>query len=300
MAKFYKHLTTQERAVVMTMRDDLCSIRSIAKRLCRSASTIGRELKRTGDAGVYDANLAHLQCQARRIAPRRIAKLHANSALFQVVRHQLNLLWSPQQIARKLRLPWPDNPEKSVSPETIYNAIYVHPRGELKRELIACLRHHNQVRKPRSRGTDRRGQIQDMQSIHIRPPEVDDRVIPGHWEGDLVKGAGNRSSVGTLVERTTGFVVLAKMDNATTKAVVQVMIATNALVKSFHPSKMNPASYGNLNPRLHWHLFPRDSSDSDPRKQPWLNAAEFPEPHLIDERSSHELATRVRANLVLP
>ena len=225
MAKIYKHLTTQDRAIIMTMRDDLCSIRSIAKRLCRSASTICRELNRTSGAGVYDANLAHSQCQTRRLAPRRTPKLHADGVLFQVVRHQLNLLWSPQQIARKLRLLWPDNPEKSVSHETIYNAIYLHPRGELKRELIACLRHHNQVRKPRSRGTDRRSQIPDMQSIHIRPPEVESRLIPGHWEGDLIKGAGNRSSVGTLVERTTGFVVLAKMDNATTKAVVDSFAA---------------------------------------------------------------------------
>ena len=86
MAKIYKHLTTQERAVVMTMRDDLCSIRSIAKRLCRSASTIGREIKRTAGAGVYDANKAHLQCQARRVVPRRVAKLQAGSILFEVVR----------------------------------------------------------------------------------------------------------------------------------------------------------------------------------------------------------------------
>lgn len=225
MVKSYKHLTTQDRAIIMTMRDDLCSIRSIAKRLCRSASTIGRELKRTSGAGVYDANLADSQCQTRRLTPRRTPKLHADGVLFQVVRHQLNLLWSPQQIARKLKLLWPDNPEKSVSHETIYNAIYLHPRGELKRELIACLRHHNQVRKPRSRGTDRRSQIPDMQSIHIRPPEIESRLIPGHWEGDLIKGAGNRSSVGTLVERTTGFVVLAKMDSATTKAVVDSFAA---------------------------------------------------------------------------
>lgn len=220
MAKIYKHLTTQERAVVMTMRDDQCSTRSIAKRLCRSASTISRELKRTSGSGIYDADAAHTQCHARRVLPRRLPKLHPDSVLFQVVRHQLNLLWSPQQIARKLKALWPDDPKVTVSHETIYNAIYVHPRGELKRELIACLRHHNQVRKPRSRGTDRRGQIPDMQSIHIRPAEVEDRLIPGHWEGDLIKGASNRSSVGTLVERTTGFVVLAKMDNATTKAVV--------------------------------------------------------------------------------
>ena len=82
------------------------------------------------------------------------------------------------------------------------------------------MRHHNQVRKPRRRGTDRRGQIKDMQSIHIRSPEIEDRVIPGHWEGDLIKGEGNRSSVSTLVERTTRFVVLARMDNAGTKSVV--------------------------------------------------------------------------------
>ncbi len=96
MAKIYKHLTTQERAVVMTMRDDLCSTRSIAKRLCRSASAINRELQRTSGTGVYDANLADAQCQARRLTPRRLPKLHPNGALFQVVRHQQKLLCSPQ------------------------------------------------------------------------------------------------------------------------------------------------------------------------------------------------------------
>lgn len=220
MAKIYKHLTTQERAVVMTMHDDECSLRSIAKRLCRSASTISREIKRTTGDGIYDANRAHLQSAARRAVPRRRPKMAPGGVLFQVVRHYLNLLWSPQQISNILKVMWPTDSDKTVSHETIYNAIYLHPRGELKRELIACLRHHNQVRKPRSRGTDRRGQIKDMQSIHIRAPEIEDRVIPGHWEGDLIKGEGNRSSVGTLVERTTRFVVLAKMDNAGTKSVV--------------------------------------------------------------------------------
>ncbi|WP_267873922.1 IS30 family transposase [Massilia eurypsychrophila] len=98
--------------------------------------------------------------------------------------------------------------------------LYSKLVGQVSQVILAQRGHHNQVRKPRSRGDDRRYQIQDMQSIHIRPPEVEDRLIPGHWEGDLIKGAGNRSSVGTLVERTTGFVVLAKMDNATTKTVV--------------------------------------------------------------------------------
>ena len=92
MAKIYKHLTTQERAVVMTMRADLCSTRSIAQRLCRSASTISRELKRTSVSGLYDANLAHAQCHAHRLLPRRVPKLHTDGALFHVVRHQLKLL----------------------------------------------------------------------------------------------------------------------------------------------------------------------------------------------------------------
>jgi len=220
MPKIYTHLTTQDRAVVMTMRDDLCSIRSIAKRLCRSPSTISRELKRAVGTSTYNAGDAHRQSEARRIAPRRIPKMHPDGTLFLIVRIYLKLLWSPQQISRILKSMWPDDSSNTVSHETIYNALYLHPRGELKREMIACLRHHNQVRKPRSRGVDRRGQIMDMQSIHIRPPEVEDRLIPGHWEGDLIKGAGNRSSVGTLVERTTRFVVLAKMDNAGTQSVV--------------------------------------------------------------------------------
>jgi IS30 family transposase len=102
-----------------------------------------------------------------------------------------------------------------ASHETIYNAIYAHPRGELRRQLIACLRHGRSTRMPRKRGTDRRGQIPEMVSIHVRPPEVDDRVMPGHWEGDFIKGAGNQSSVGVLVERTSRLVLLAKMEDAT-------------------------------------------------------------------------------------
>ena len=124
-----------------------------------------------------------------------------------------------------LKSMWLDDSSKTVSHETIYNALYLHPRDELKRETIACLRHHNQVRRPRSRGLDRRGLIKDMQSIHIRPPEVQDRIILGHRERGPIKGAGNRCSVGTLVERTTRFVVLAKMDDAGTVSVVDSFAA---------------------------------------------------------------------------
>src|SRR5207237_5851810 len=99
-----------------------------------------------------------------------------------------------------------------------YTAIYAHPKGELRRELVALLRRRHGKRMPRSRGQDRRGQIPDMVSIHVRPPEVNDRVMPGHWEGDLIKGAGNKSAVGVLVERTSRLVLLARMEDATAAA----------------------------------------------------------------------------------
>ena len=146
MPRNYIHLTPQDRAVVMLMRDDQCSVRAIAKRLCRSVSTICRELKRVDASGVYDANHAQGQALAQRIKPRKLPKLHVHSRMFIVVRHFLKLHWSPQQIAGKLKAMWPNDSNLTVSHETIYNAIYLHPRGELKRELIACLRHHNQVR----------------------------------------------------------------------------------------------------------------------------------------------------------
>jgi transposase, IS30 family len=127
----------------------------------------------------------------------------------------LDWKWSPQQIAATLRKAFPDQPERHVSHETIYTSIYALPRGELRRQLIVCLRQGRATRLPRSRGEDRRGQIPDMVSIHVRPPEVEDRVMPGHWEGDFIKGAGNKSSVGVLVERSSRLVLLARMEDAT-------------------------------------------------------------------------------------
>jgi IS30 family transposase len=113
---------------------------------------------------------------------------------------------------------YPKGHEHRVSHETIYNCIYAQPVGELKRDLIKALRQAHNKRVPRSKGQDRRGQIPDMVSIHVRPPEVNDRVMPGHWEGDLIKGANNRSAVGVLVERSTRLVLLAKMPDSTAES----------------------------------------------------------------------------------
>ena len=112
---------------------------------------------------------------------------------------------------------YPNASTRQVSHGAVHNALYVMPRGSLKKELIACLRQGKGNRRPRSRGKDRRRQIPDLFSIHLRPPEIEDRLMPGHWEGDLIMQGSNRSAVGTLVERTTRFVILVKMDgtNAT-------------------------------------------------------------------------------------
>jgi transposase, IS30 family len=212
----YRQLQAEDRMTVASMKQQGLSVRAMARTLRRSASTISRELERNTLADLpYASHSAQLASHARRRAARPAAKLDVRSVSWGVVLTLLQWRWSPQQIAATLRRVFPDEPDRHVSHETIYTAIYAQPRGELRRQLIACLRHGRSTRMPRSRGADRRGQIPDMVSIHVRPPEVDDRVMPGHWEGDFIKGAGNKSSVGVLVERTSRLVLLAKMDDAT-------------------------------------------------------------------------------------
>ena len=201
---------------VASMTQQGLSARAISRVLRRSPSTITRELARnTLTALPYGSHTAQVASFSRRVAARPAAKLAFNSVGWGVVRTLLDWKWSPQQIAATLKRVFPDEPKRHVSHETIYTAIYAQPRGELRKQLVACLRHGRSTRLPRTRGDDRRGQIPDMVSIHVRPPEVDDRVMPGHWEGDFIKGAGNKSSVGVLVERTSRLVLLAKMEDAT-------------------------------------------------------------------------------------
>ncbi len=212
----YQQLQPEERMTIASMMQQGSSLRAMARRLGRATSTVSRELERNaGPAADYASHTAQVCCAGRRQAGRAMPKLNSGSVTWHVVLTLLEWKWSPQQIAGTLKRMFPDEPERQVSHETIYTAIYAHPRGELRRQLIACLRHGRTTRMPRSRGADRRGQIPDMVSIHVRPPAVEDRVMPGHWEGDFIKGAGNKSSVGVLVERTSRLVLLAKMDDAT-------------------------------------------------------------------------------------
>lgn len=209
--KSYQQLDYQQRQTIAISLEQGLGIRAIARVLNRSPSTISREIERNRGGAGYACSFAQQRCCNRRIHSRPAPKLGVGSDLFEQVRHCLTEHWSPQQIAGHLAKLHPDEAALRVSHETIYNVIYAQPRGELKRELVACLRMARAKRWARSRGEDRRGQIADLLSIHVRPPEVADRQFPGHWEGDLIKGAGNLSAVGTLVERSTRLLILVKL-----------------------------------------------------------------------------------------
>jgi IS30 family transposase len=209
------------------------SLRSIGQRLGRPASTIKRELdnnvenrydgrksgyrrkatfgaRQSGSSSTvrYDA-LAAERSAARRARRPKLRKLAADDTLREEVQTRLQLRHSPQQIAKRLRGDFPDDAEMWVSHEAIYQAIYVQGRGSLRRELHQCLRTKRAVRRPQHQPGTRRGRIPDMVNISERPPEVADRAVAGHWEGDLILGSTkSASAIGTLVERSTRFVML--------------------------------------------------------------------------------------------
>ena len=190
------------------------SIRKIAHLLGRSPSTISREIKRSPAPSSYHVKVANQAAKTRKHRSARKKKLTPETVLWEMVAALIMAGWSPEQIAGRLRRMNPDDPSKQVSHETIYAALYALPKGELRKELIESLRQGKQSRRPRSRGTDRRGQIPNMVSIHERPAEIEERQVPGHWEGDLIKGARNQSAIGTLVERQSRYLLMARMDGA--------------------------------------------------------------------------------------
>jgi transposase, IS30 family len=183
------------------------SLRSIARRLGRAPSTVSREVRRDGGRRRYRAWHAELARDRRARRP-RTAKLARDPRLRHAVEMLLAQHWSPEQIAATLRREHPQEPEMQVSHETIYRSLFVQGRGALRRELARCLRTGRARRKPRGRGRPSGGQIRDMVMISERPAEVEDRAVPGHWEGDLLIGYNNQSAIGTLVERRTRFVLL--------------------------------------------------------------------------------------------
>ena len=199
------------------------SLRRIAARLRRSVSTVSREVAANGSRGGYRACRADRQAWQRARRP-KVAKLAASPQLRALVEERLQEWWSPQQIADWLRLAFPHDVAMQVSHETIYQSLYVQGRGALRRELTACLRTGRAHRKPRGqRSTGSR--IAGMVMISERPAEVADRAVPGHWEGDLVLGKAGKSQIGTLVERSTRFVLLVALQQGRTAELVADALA---------------------------------------------------------------------------
>jgi IS30 family transposase len=225
-----RQLSFAEREEIALLRAEGRGVRAIARRLGRAPSTISRELRRVTyhygskdryRARRYQASVA--QADADRLACRpRPAKLATNLVLRREVQARLALNHSPEQIAARLRQDFPDDPEMWVSHETIYQSLYVQSRGGLKRELVKHLRTGRAIRKPRRTEQRRGSRIQAMVNISERPAEVEDRAVPGHWEGDLILGnVASGSAIGTLVERATGFVLLLHLPGNHTAGTVQ-------------------------------------------------------------------------------
>ena len=181
------------------------SLSAIARSLGRVPSTITREVQANGGREQYSAWHAHQRARTQARRPKR-SKLR-RGRLLRAVSRRLEQLWSPQQISRHLPLEYPEDPQMRVSHETIYQSLFVQGRGELRRELARCLRSGRTTRRPKGR-IEKRGRLPGMVMLSDRPADAEDRAIPGHWEGDLILGGGNRSAVGTLVERTSRFLLL--------------------------------------------------------------------------------------------
>ena len=212
----YHHFSVCERNFIQGHLNLSHSQRWIAACLGRSVSSVSREVRRNGGRQAYDALRAGTgACTRRR---RGLVKLREGTALRAHVLAHIRKGWSPQQICGNLKHMDEVN---QVSHETIYNMIYVLPRGEIRKEIISLLRRGYKLRRPRAQGKDRRGGIKDMVSIHERPGHVLSRELFGHWEGDLIKGAGNASAIGTLVERKSRFTILAKMGNCSADAALK-------------------------------------------------------------------------------
>jgi len=222
-------------ALTLTEREEISrgvaaghSMRTIASQLGRAPSTVSREINRNGGRRWYRANRAE-EAAWQRAHRAKTCKLAQNPALARIVAEKLMGRWSPRQIAGWLKRSYPDDESFQVSHETIYLTLYIQARGALKKELIKYLRRSRAMRRSRhhTQKTSNHGRIVGAVSISERPPEVEDRAVPGHWEGDLICGSNN-SQIATLVERHTRYVMLVRVPSKDTKTVI------NALIKQAH------------------------------------------------------------------
>jgi len=227
--------TRSQRSLTLAEREEISrgvivgqSLRTIAASLGRAPSTVSREIKRNGGRQQYRANKAE-QAAWDRAHRAKTCKLAQNRALAFIVAEKLQLEWSPRQIAGWLKYTYPDDENYQVSHETIYKSLFIQARGALKKELLQHLRRKRAMRRSRHKTLkgDGLGQITNAVSIRERPASVEDRAVPGHWEGDLIMGS-NHSQIATLVERHTRYVMLVRVPSKDTKTVI------NALIKHAH------------------------------------------------------------------
>lgn len=217
-------LTLAEREEISRAVVSGHSIRSIAVLLGRAPSTISREMKRNGGQECYRANLADQSAWDRACRP-KACKLAENPSLASTVSNKLQLQWSPEQIAGWLKQTYPNDENYQVSHETIYRSLFIQARGALKKELLQHLRRTRVMRRSRhhTQKTNNHGRIIDTVSISERPASVEDRAVPGHWEGDLLFGSGN-TQIATLVERQSRYVMLVKVASKDTDTVINALI----------------------------------------------------------------------------
>jgi IS30 family transposase len=241
-----RYLSIREREEIFAGVERGESIRRIAMALGRAPSTVLRELRRNMLRQVYRSRAriranptgthrtqpwcyrpTRAQERMKRLASRhKTAKLAQNAVLRELVQAKLMKKLSPEQISRQLRKRFPDDAEMQVSHETIYQSIYVQGRGALRRELALCLRTGRALRRPHRKSQERRSRLQNIVNISERPAEVEDRAVPGHWEGDLLIGKNGRSAIGTLVERMTRYLVLLHLPNGqSAEEVEKAMVA---------------------------------------------------------------------------
>jgi transposase, IS30 family len=211
----YKRLNFIEREEISRHLAYGNSFQNIAKALKRTTSTISREVRLNAvHRRYYRALYGQQRANNIRRKKRRVRKLDQNQQLREIVFAYLRKKWAPEQIAQRLKILYPDDMLMRISHESIYSYLYVLPKGELKKRLLLALRkHHKARRKKKVSGNSKLGAIQNYLSIEERPQEVADRIIPGHWEGDMLVGKRNMTAIGTLVERTTRMTFLAKLNN---------------------------------------------------------------------------------------
>jgi len=237
----YKRLSPLDREMIFKGLQLEWDYKTIAKVLDRSESTIGREIYRHGGASGYSPSQAQEKSKALAMERhKKKYKLIVGNELYKVVYNYLRLKWSPRQISNQLNEEFPNRKEMQVSAETIYEFIYVQTKGTLKKELIKYLRQKKRNRKPSKGRTEKRGKITEMISIDQRPAEVAHRIVPGHWEGDLIMGKGNKSQLGTLVERKTRYVILVPLKS---KETTEVRKSFQTAFKKFPKSLTKTLTY---------------------------------------------------------